>query len=143
MTRAGTVGRRGDDGQFSFVCERCGNVAARLLVSDGKADVDAGPVPGGKRLVWTADGERAVRFEFLGITTGAASQALQDLVEGKDFLDAVDLRAVEWDLATFLCRACERVYCRECWSTRVEFDDGFYDCTMGSCPEGHSQMLDD
>jgi hypothetical protein len=23
------------------------------------------------------------------------------------------------------------------------FDDGFYDCTMGTCPNGHKHMIDD
>jgi hypothetical protein len=25
----------------------------------------------------------------------------------------------------------------------VLFDEGFYDCTMGTCPVGHRHMLDD
>jgi hypothetical protein len=25
----------------------------------------------------------------------------------------------------------------------TEYDDGFYDCTRGTCPEGHRRMVDD
>ncbi len=29
------------------------------------------------------------------------------------------------------------------WCTETFFDEGFYDYTMGYCPHGHRQMLDD
>jgi hypothetical protein len=27
--------------------------------------------------------------------------------------------------------------------TYILFDEGFYDCTMGTCPDRHRHMLDD
>jgi hypothetical protein len=29
------------------------------------------------------------------------------------------------------------------WNTYVLFDEGFYDCTMGTCPAGRRHMIDD
>lgn len=61
-------------------------------------------------------------------------------------IDAGDVQALyrldgEW--APFYCPACEACYCREHWRTWMDFDDGFYDCTWGTCPAGHTRMLDD
>ncbi len=37
-----------------------------------------------------------------------------------------------------------RRYRERCWDVEPpEFDDGFYDCTRGTCPKGHPQTLDD
>jgi hypothetical protein len=41
------------------------------------------------------------------------------------------------------CPDCDKVYCWEHYNARVEYDDGFYDCTMGECPKGHRRMIDD
>lgn len=41
------------------------------------------------------------------------------------------------------CPECDKIYCWEHYNARVEYDDGFYDCTMGECPAGHRRMIDD
>lgn len=41
------------------------------------------------------------------------------------------------------CPECDRIYCWEHYNAREEFDDGFYDCTYGECPNGHKRMIDD
>jgi hypothetical protein len=43
----------------------------------------------------------------------------------------------------FYCPDCELNYCSKDWDTYVLFDEGFYDCTMGTCPNGHQHTLDD
>jgi hypothetical protein len=56
----------------------------------------------------------------------------------------VDLRREDPDFFAFVCRQCGVVYCEKCWTIGPpEFDEGFYDCTHGTCPKGHAQMLDD
>lgn len=60
----------------------------------------------------------------------------------KGELDA--LAREDIDLFGFFCRACGRAYCQACWTIAPpEFDDGLYDCTRGTCPAGHWQLLDD
>ena len=55
-----------------------------------------------------------------------------------------ELARADGDLFGFFCNACARVYCHACWTIGPpEFDDGFYDCTRGTCVEGHTQTLDD
>ena len=41
------------------------------------------------------------------------------------------------------CPECDKIYCWEHYNARVEYDDGFYDCTCGECPAGHLRMIDD
>lgn len=41
------------------------------------------------------------------------------------------------------CYPCSCHYCADHWVSRIEFDDGFYDCTVGFCPQGHRRLLDD
>lgn len=57
--------------------------------------------------------------------------------------DPAALRRIDWELAPFYCPDCGQNYCRADWHGRVLFDDGFYGCTMGTCPRGHEHMIDD
>lgn len=44
------------------------------------------------------------------------------------------------------CYKCNLIYCREHYNAEIIFDEeypGFYDCTMGTCPQGHERMIDD
>ncbi|MBS2031276.1 MAG: hypothetical protein JST54_25480 [Deltaproteobacteria bacterium] len=70
--------------------------------------------------------------------------------DAQPLLDAIragqlaTLASADPDLFGFFCRECGRAYCSTCWSIgAAELDDGFYDCTRGTCPEGHEQVVDD
>ena len=41
------------------------------------------------------------------------------------------------------CPQCDKIFCWEHYNVREEYDDGFYDCTYGTCPNGHRRMIDD
>ena len=41
------------------------------------------------------------------------------------------------------CPKCDSIYCPEHYTTEEEWDDGFYDCTYGTCPEGHRRIIHD
>ncbi len=41
------------------------------------------------------------------------------------------------------CPICDKVYCKEDYDLDEEWDEGFYDCTYGTCPHGHRRLLDD
>ena len=41
------------------------------------------------------------------------------------------------------CPECDKIYCWDHYNPIQEFDDGFYDCTVGTCPKGHERMIDD
>ena len=64
-----------------------------------------------------------------------------EMIHTSDFAGA---RGADADFVAFHCRNCNRSYCERCWRIGPpQFDDGFYDCTSGTCPEGHEQIVDD
>ncbi len=67
--------------------------------------------------------------------------ALFTALERYDFAAA---RRLDVDFGAFYCYECGKVYCDNCWGhQRMEFDEGFYDCTYATCPAGHEQVIDD
>ncbi len=57
--------------------------------------------------------------------------------------DADRLHAIDREYAPQWCRTCAKNYCPACWVVWVDFDEGFYDCTRGRCPESHERIMDD
>ncbi len=43
----------------------------------------------------------------------------------------------------FYCPDCDRQYCEAEYRCLPQWDDGFYDYTLGICPEGHERIVDD
>ncbi len=41
------------------------------------------------------------------------------------------------------CPECDKIYCWDHYNIEEEWDEGFYDCTYGQCPNGHRRMIDD
>ena len=48
-----------------------------------------------------------------------------------------------FEYAPFWCPECPAPYCHRHWVTEEVMDEGFYDCTYGTCPSGHRTMVDD
>lgn len=107
-------------------CSQCGAIAARIEIEFG-------------------DRPSAERSGFLGLTTLYPPlervNALHDALAAEDLMQA---RALEPDFMAFVCPECARAYCEGCWTIGgPEFDEGFYDLTRGTCPQGHGQIVDD
>jgi hypothetical protein len=83
---------------------------------------------------------------FLGTVWKLADAAtfgnVREILSGEQ-PDPAALRRIDWKLAPFFCPDCDQSYCRADWHTSVLVDDGFYECTMGTCPGGHKHMVDD
>lgn len=74
---------------------------------------------------------------------GPSTYAKVRTILGAEAPDPAELRRVDCELAPFYCPDCGQNYCRADWDTYVLLDDGFYDCTMGTCPSGHQHMVED
>ncbi|WP_344949816.1 hypothetical protein [Actinomadura miaoliensis] len=126
----------------AFRCAECGEVAATVRLQPREGPVNMGPPLGYQRQ--PRDG--AVLDGFLGTVWHAIERLTYDEMAwfvAQERPDAAWLRAKDWQLAPFYCRHCELNYCRADWHPQVRFDEGFYDCTVGHCPRGHQQTIDD
>ncbi len=57
--------------------------------------------------------------------------------------DAAKLYEFEGLWAPFWCPTCAAVYCVEHWTVVPQYDEGFFDCSHGFCPEGHRRLIED
>ena len=99
------------------------------------------------------DGQKPPRLEISSLVCKAsAGQVGNESVSANLFArvgelareDLGALHALDPDLFGFVCRRCRVAYCYEHWSDIQDtFDDGLYDDTLGTCPHGHRQMLND
>jgi hypothetical protein len=116
-------------------CAHCGRAAVELTL------LPAGTLTGGA----ASTRDRLERTDFMGSLTrfGSPSElaALFAAVCAGDYTAA---RQIDVDFVAFHCRACGRAYCDTCWQLSPPvFDEGFYDYTLGTCPHGHEQTVDD
>jgi len=81
--------------------------------------------------------------EFVGIEHVAVSGDLSQLETALRNSDAAALYKVERLWAPFYCPECLRVYCRNHWKIFPVYDETFYDCSYGYCPEDHKRLIDD
>lgn len=112
-----------------FFCSACGREAARIDFGPENGETRSSLTVSGFWGKTTIYGEESALREFFGrISRGE--------LQGRD--------ASEAEFLGFFCRACGKSYCRNCWgSFLTEFDEGFYDYTKATCPQGHEQILDD
>jgi len=120
---------------LTIPCARCGRAAAEVALLPG--------VPEGESR-WR-DKDRLERTDFIGevIKFGPYAKLKQffELLARADYAAA---EAADPDFLGFYCGQCRKPYCQNCWRIGApEFDEGFYDCTAGICPEGHEQIVDD
>ena len=110
-------------------CARCSNAAAKfsLLPQDQSAQ------------------HGLQRSGFIGeVTKFGEADELRRLLEMIRSADYSAAHGADADFIAFHCRECRRSYCQRCWRIGPpEFDDGFYDFTQATCPEGHEQIVDD
>src|SRR5215218_306799 len=117
-----------DAAAAEYICALCGAVA-------GRVNVVPSPKGTGNRL------ELSVFMSMWQEATPDATYAtaVQALRGGDP--RALWTRNPEW--APFYCPECDQCYCRDHWRQQMEFDEGFYDFTLGTCPRGHTRILDD
>jgi len=125
-----TITRLGDR-HYELRCSSCGRAAAVFKVEVPEI---------------STKGERAILFE--GVVKSTRFDISKEAIFGS--LEKGDLRALhgiveemsEGGLDAY-CPSCDKVYCRDHYRLEEEWDEGFYDCTYGTCPEGHRRLLND
>jgi hypothetical protein len=107
--------------ELAIACDACGARAATLELFDGFFAIK----------------------DFVSSEMRVEPERMEPLRAAMAARDAAGVHAISWELAPCFCRACRASYCAACWHGVLVFDDGFYDCTRGTCPRGHVQTIDD
>lgn len=115
-----------------FDCAECGHPAGRVEFRQPSADLGIG----------SATGPGVVVTSLLGRTTALVEPEKADEVAAA--VAAGDVAALYgFEFAPFWCNRCAKSYCSRHWVTEVVMDEGFYDCTYGTCPIEHRSMIGD
>jgi predicted RNA-binding Zn-ribbon protein involved in translation (DUF1610 family) len=127
----------------TFFCSKCGNAATTILLLPAGVDRPAAdatvvvemPVglPGGsaESSCLIVDGvtcQNQCRLDESSLPF--VKRALEDG-------NSAALYAMDSEYVSSFCPQCGCHYCRKHWEQEVAYDDGFYDCTYGTCPDGH------
>jgi hypothetical protein len=125
----------------TYDCAVCGRLAATVTLIPVELEHP-------RSLAVAGTAGTAVVEGFIGVMQRAVGYEEWDglahalLSEG-----AAVLHAVDDELGSFYCPDCGQCYCSDHWDKDVIFDEefmmGWYDATMGRCPAGHLQVLDD
>ncbi len=119
------IGKK-DDKAYTLSCAVCGQVAVVII-------------------------QRTTQFVYSGIIV----ESVLESALAKDafkFLSLKDLKSLHSHLKNSIqledgidayCPECDTIYCATHYTPEEEWDEGFYDCTYGTCPEGHRRIIHD
>lgn len=82
------------------------------------------------------------RFSLHSSSPEVISALLQDLKEGKFQKVHQALLKVSNGL-DYYCPDCDRFYCADHYEVIPQFEEGWYDFSMATCPYGHRRIMDD
>lgn len=117
---------------FAIRCGNCGKDAA--VVSVFKKDVDRPHIK--------VDGFISNVRIYEDSVSRLSERFRMDKKFAKESLS--QLHESDPDIYGFVCRRCAKAYCKNCWKgIHAITEDGFYDESRGTCPEGHEQMVQD
>ncbi|MHA1915488.1 MAG: hypothetical protein ACW986_17575 [Promethearchaeota archaeon] len=118
------------DLEYHLPCSVCGKVAVEFSTGYGRFNENESLL-------------------FKGITHGCSlkielAEILFKILDKKSLLGAHEfMKKRFYEGLDAYCPECDKIYCWEHYNAKVEYDDGFYDCTYGECPKGHRRMIDD
>ena len=126
------------EAEYRLLCSLCGSPAARFGVG----------IP--QYMGVTLKNQKSM-LVYEGIAQSAALD-LEEVPKIFDWLGKEDFRSVHDHVKQELtledgldcyCPECDKIFCREHYQPREEWDEGFYDCTYAVCPDGHRRKIDD
>lgn len=84
---------------------------------------------------------------FLGASWHAQAAGILDAVQAlieQGNVDPIAIQGISWtlqDITPFYCPECGLNYCSRDWDIYADFNVGFYDCIMGTCPNGGQHIV--
>ncbi len=120
------------EGHYALNCSSCGQVAAVFRVEVPRLSTT------GEKAILYKGITKSTHFDMANEKTIFESLERGDLRGLNDYMETM----TEGGLDAY-CPSCDKAYCKEHCNTEEEWDEGFYDCTYGTCAEGHRRLLDD
>ena len=119
-----------------FYCAECDSLAATIELLAPTAEPTSSSDLGHDQWRLVVDGPVQVTHWIL--------RSLEELQAALRAGSVEALMAVNPEYVHFWCPKCSATYCKEHWyPIDPTMDEGFYDATYGTCPIGHTVMLDD
>ncbi|MBS1955228.1 MAG: hypothetical protein JST89_13665 [Cyanobacteria bacterium SZAS-4] len=122
---------------FGLPCSLCGHndcVSFCVVDSDGHHPFYAVSQEAGTGSLVVNHGETILRLRAERL------QSIRAAILNRDIKPLLELLESGYPF----CSKCSLAFCTEHWTnTETVFDDGFYDCTYATCPNGHRIMIDD
>lgn len=118
--------------EYHLPCSVCGRVEAGFKIGIPKS--------GGKKSLYYIGIIKQAKFSL-----NDAKKIFQWLEEDKiaevhaDVQKSIDL---EEGIDAY-CPKCDKIYCYQHYKVQEVWDEGFYDCTYGTCPLGHKRIIND
>ena len=134
----------------TYLCGACGKIAATVtLVAPGQPDPRLTPEPPGvppgvstiTGAVFPRGGQLSIGGGPLSITL--APVPMEQVTTALESGNAAALIELDSEYAPFWCPTCCVSYCRDHYRTVEVYDEGFFDCIRGVCPQGHERTLAD
>ena len=106
---------------------------------------EAPGVPPGRSTLLGTVFPRSGRLSIDGgpVSITLAPVPMEEVATALDSGDAAALYALDREYTPFWCPSCDASYCRDHYRTVELYDDGFFDCIRGVCPEDHERTLAD
>lgn len=123
---------RVSDEEYRLPCSVCGKLAVRFHKAGPEEKILEGLICAGitRSFGLKPEYEKKV-LEWLAVgNLGSVHKYLEKDLDVDGGLDAY-------------CPKCDRIYCRSHYNVQVQWDEGFYDCSYGTCPQGHRRLVDD
>ena len=117
--------------EYQLPCSICGEIAIEYSIGVGQFDKEE-------------------KLLYRGIIFGTSlnkklADELFEILKNEDIARAHEFmrKYHSYEGLDVYCPECDKVYCWNHYKIEEEWDEGFYDCTYGECPEGHKRMIDD
>ena len=120
------------DEEYTLPCSVCGKPAVQIYRAGEEEKILKGLICAGITRSFSLDPQYQAKI--------LAWLAAGDLASVHSYLEKdVD---IDGGLDAY-CPACDRIYCYIHYNVSREFDEGFYDCCYGVCPQEHRRVIDD
>jgi hypothetical protein len=119
------------ENEYHLPCAVCGEIAVKFKIGRGRFDKKDSLVFSGITFSTSLDKDLAPQlFKHLEQENLSQAHAFMKKHYKREGVDAY-------------CPTCGKIYCARHYQTREEYDEGYYDCTRGTCPKGHKRIIHD